>query len=135
MQAPSGDEATWWVEAGKLVLGGVACFVAGIVSATWAVASWYHGLDKRMRAIEAEVRGQVDDCEETHNDLEIAAKEYRQTQAQILIEIKQAIIRIHERIDTAILGGHLSARAKRRGGEFDHAEMFDQLLEGAQDDD
>lgn len=105
-----------------LVIGGAfGSFVLGIVSATWAVANKTKGFDQRIGALEALNSGQDAKCvrfkgqcrAETTliimeavsrlNDSwgpEIAgSRQQRIDQAATLNEIKENIVRLHERID------------------------------------
>lgn len=132
------DDASWYTQLAGLIAGGFACFVGGIVSATWWVASKVLGFESRMAKAEtalgvdlparcattkdllkAEMRESlheaIDKLQNTWG-LELAgAREQRTAQAEGISELKAAVIRLHERIDELIKTGITTGRTEPRG--------------------
>lgn len=81
---PTTEEAKFFVELGGKIAGVFIAFVAGIVSATWAIASRVKGYEKRLESIE----------------------EIQKTcPGKSLANIDEKLDRLHERIDDILLKG------------------------------
>ena len=131
------DDASWYTQVFGLVAGGFVCFVGGIVSATWVVASKVMGFEARMVNVEAALKGEIPARCSTTKDLlksemreslhealeklqntwgvELAgAREQRTAHAEGINELKEAVIRLHERIDELIKSGTTTGRNEQR---------------------
>lgn len=99
---PQPDETSLIAEWAWKMVGVFVAFVGGIVSATWAVASKVRGYDDRLKVVETtQGKCQAETLKGISDKLDSLPD-------KIDKKMDEKLIRIHERIDEALLGRRIS---------------------------